>query len=129
MKYRIWDKKINKYADDVYVQPNGNIRHFVYYEFMEDGYEENYIVELSTGLLDKNGVEIYEGDIVKYVGNMYNCELAINNPIVRYSTKSCSFKLCIEYLDYGKSKKKKYYALTNKCEIIGNIHDTPREGE
>ncbi len=61
-----------------------------------------------TGLLDKNGKEIYEFDIVRRLdGSVYK---------IVYSERDAAFVLC---------GSKPIYLITNSLEIIGNIHDNP----
>jgi uncharacterized phage protein (TIGR01671 family) len=68
-----------------------------------------------SGLKDKNGVEVYEGDIVRYQHNIYE---------VRWRNG------CFEM--YGKSPSDPYHAVrdckhstTKLSEVIGNIYENP----
>jgi len=82
-----------------------------------------------TGLTDKNGKEIYEGDILRaYKPNSYL--RADKNFVVRWHEDEAAFK----YYDREgepvyKFQEKLYNIGNNKsgawCEIIGNIHDNP----
>ena len=88
-----------------------------------------------TGLKDKNGKEIYEGDIVKKkeIGGYRMVYIGI----VRYYDKDCRFG--IDTTTTNKFTKRLLFTdgecsfndghctitYTNEYEIIGNIHDNP----
>ncbi len=68
-----------------------------------------------TGLTDKHGRKIFEGDIIKYTkdGCIYEVVFAIEDGIAKF---------CARDTTDGKSL---YYINTAKDKIIGNIHDNP----
>jgi uncharacterized phage protein (TIGR01671 family) len=85
----------------------------------------NGIVEQFTGLKDKNGKEIYEGDVLFYDfdGDSYPEEAVKANLICVYERHNgwFSFNHTAEENEDGYL----WYEMRNRCEVIGNIHENP----
>ena len=96
------------------------------FEFKDDEMELVYIntVGQYTGLTDKNGKKIFEGDIIKQINSYDKLEMT---GFVRFS-KSSQFVISHTYTEKENRYKrgmKKAFAIKTNCEIIGNIYDNP----
>lgn len=103
LKFRAWVIAENRYSDDDEISLPVN--------------ENEYILEQYTGLKDKNGKEIYEGDIFSYdfhddsYGEIVFCDGAFMKEWV--TSEGEYLTTYIEKIDL------------EMFEIIGNIHENP----
>lgn len=72
-----------------------------------------------TGLIDKNGKKIFEGDIVQYYGT-YALEVFIEEGHTKIRWFDTVTDSECKDMFYGYSEDE-----YGECEVIGNIHDNP----
>ncbi len=78
--------------------------------------DEEYLMQ-STGLFDKKGVEIFEGDILDYKGRKV---------LVSWHGSYASFIYrLVDGLQKRNAEWKPLYLAYMRCEIIGNIYENP----
>jgi len=75
---------------------------------MAIGVEPQIVLQQFTGLKDKNGKEIYDGDITRDAEN--------NVADIEWRRSAFCRK---------DRKQKHFYPLTDDCEVIGNIYENP----
>ena len=115
IKFRAWDKKLKLMAEVLTLSFKNNKIECVHYAsnggvYMFNG-EKNvkrYYLMQFTGLKDKNGKEIYEGDIYIFNRKTKN----------KYIVKSMQ-----EFFEEKGYEEKEFGVPYNNIEVIGNIHE------
>ena len=118
-KFRGWDKETKRMNGMAEIYRNRN------QEIVLHPRDENIVLMQSTGLFDKNGTEIFEGDIVKrYRSPFFKAEWEyLIETVVR---KKASLLLGRDFDEnFGTLPFDSPFAKENLLEVIGNVHENP----
>lgn len=125
IKFRAWDKKLEDYVDVFVIDFENRSAICEHSEFgISNPVDlDNLILEQFTGLKDRNGKDIYEGDILAWHSNIYRKQDWIGlvkyrgaGFVVQESSRSFSTP---DWLETACNKD------ANIIEVIGNIHENP----
>ncbi len=126
IKFRAWDVKSCMYSIPAHLMNihTGQISNL----------PERFILEQSTGVLDVNGKEIYEGDVVHVLYTDWPSKPSWDKRSLEEYLKQISIRANIEYDEQyacyrlvvdGTETSGIYPGEHGRIEVIGNIHENP----
>ena len=123
IKFRVWSNQLSKWITD-YVITDYNlsavtINHIFNHTELDN---EDIIFQQFTGLEDKNGKDIYEGDIIQQLSfeDWGDDDGDILNRDVQFKTYDTSYGFYESGWYFGA-----YGKIEKDCEVIGNIFENP----
>lgn len=148
IKFRAWQSQEKIYLDQTHLlndvcrfhKPDKTYVDVNLWRFIMLVPEQNiYILEQYTGIKDKNGRDIYEGNIVKitgeFIGSYFNITTHPKNESQKYTWIAKVIwdngyaKFLFEYINTSSQRgsfiNEDFIGVAPWCEVIGNIHENP----
>lgn len=121
IKFRAWSKQTNKMYTFEELEKMDVSGYLNFYTLVKGDYA-NYIPSQYTGLSDKNGKEIYEGDIVRYKQRNLEKAFGINDG-------GDDFVLKYRKIEFHDQSFNVPAGFIKELEVIGNIYETIEQEE
>lgn len=124
IKIRLYSKPAKRYIDYITVGflNTGELRSYSTENGVGPVLDDDYIVEQYTGLKDKNGKEICEGDIFRNSINGGTWRVCWNEKYTAFWVDSGVAGCSLGEFDWDRSERE-YGFIRKNCEVIGNIHE------
>lgn len=139
LRFRAWDTVLSRWNYSIEIDCYGNLQEYkwngsAFYAKYKNDYNEDsedvserFIICQFTGLLDKNGKEVYEGDVIKCNLNNNITKREYWHPIYKVIYRGLGFTL--EHiggdLDSDTADFRFKYYSKESVEVIGNTYQNP----